>query len=321
MKNMKLLKKKIFSLEDKEKYLLLIALTNKDSILFKLNRNEEIFSTYYELNYKTKLLPNKEMIFKYSLTPKDSFVFITENLEKNIKNAKINLNDDEAELTFDINTFGDIKKKIQFNLNKKEVDINLNINKLKTKIINDQKNQDKLEEKTKEIKELLTKRIEIEKELSEKIKEIKKIQSDFINSDKIKNDKINNEIFNNKKNISINVQNIKKIKDEIESIKKTQKKMEINIDINMNNQLKNIEKNLGNLQNTIKNNDNKINLVETNQVNLENNMKKIEGISNKLNLKYNKSNNSILTDINFLKNENEKMKNDIQNILQKLQQN
>ena len=76
-----IIEEKNFSLnENNEKFILVVSLTNKDSIIFKLKIDADVFSTYYETNYEINLLTSLEPIFQYFTKPKESFLFIIENI-------------------------------------------------------------------------------------------------------------------------------------------------------------------------------------------------------------------------------------------------
>lgn len=185
-KENEILEKKVFSInKNDEKYSLNISSTKNDTILFQLNIDQEFFTSYYEEIYKVNHLSNIEAIFKYFDTLKDSYLFITENIKNNISSVNIQFNEDKAKLNFDaVLNFGK-KLNIEFVLNKKEIKIDSILKRINNKIINNNENQNKLDEKIKEIKDLLSKKTNIENEINSKLNELQnKIKENQNNSEK-----------------------------------------------------------------------------------------------------------------------------------------
>ena len=116
-----ILEKKVFSIKNNdEKYSLSIYTTNKDSIIFQLHIDQELFLSYYEEIYKVPDLIKIEDIFKYYDNLKDSYYYITENIKSNLTSVNIQFFESIAKLNFDVDLNMGKKLNIEFVLKKKK---------------------------------------------------------------------------------------------------------------------------------------------------------------------------------------------------------
>ena len=277
--------------QDNEIYLLSISLTNQDSILFKVQLVKEFVDNYYEKNYKRESFIKINNIFAYPKNIDGILEYIIKNIEAKKKNLNIKLNGDGVILNFDVSTILGQEDNIQLKLDKIEKNLNKILNELNDKFINFKDNQNKLDDKVKDIKELLTKQMAIENELKKEVKEmqmIKEAQINIENSFKKSSEQISN-ISKKKEKIKVNSNNININSEKIKSIEEYQKEMKKILNKNVeefsdvnkkiekcNNLIQNtykeidkITKNQNQMKNTIDDNSIEINTIKLKQIKLQ----------------------------------------------------
>ena len=245
-----------------KKYILNIQKCNDDSILFNLNLNKEICKNYYELKYKFKLLTKLSKLFIFCTNVDESYNLLIDNLTKNEENIKLDFENKNAKISFQLNLPTKKKQNVFVILEKKEININTIIEKLNKKLNNIEENQKNLEKnienKFKEINDISNKQNNFENKIKQN-EQIKKIHDEFEEKNKKLIDKINI-IEKNNETLIIDIKGIKKpenggkiggevgkilvnypeIEIKIESIKDYQEKVEKNL--NENDKLKEIKK-------------------------------------------------------------------------------
>ncbi len=112
--------KKFVINHNKESYLLSISQTNKDSILFKLQLDQEFCTNYYEKNFKFNHLVELYKIFLY-YDLEEAFALLIMNIENKEKNVNIEFKgDDKVILSFGVHLECSKEIKMEFGLQKKK---------------------------------------------------------------------------------------------------------------------------------------------------------------------------------------------------------
>ena len=266
-------------------YLLTISKTNK-SILFKLKSEYEPL-IYYDFNYNIESLNNLSKFFSFYESIDQKYKLLIENL--NYKDIKIEIEKDYVKIQFSLNL--PLKKEnVEILLYKKEINLNILLNKLKLQIEDYQQNQNK-------INELIKNQNYCENEINKKIKDFEEIiknNNNYNNSNRNKNPiKIKNlEGYNNDKN-KYNIDNTKKefneLKNKFINYKNTFTKLWEELNINKNFQKEeeikfNQEYYLQKLKNSNKEEIlNEIEKIQNNNYNMKQKINENENIIDKLN--------------------------------------
>ena len=319
--NYEVIEEKVFSIKhNNENYLLNITKTNKESILFKLKLDKEFITEYYQKNYKIDSLKNKSEIFSIYGTLEESYSIIIENIEENnAKEIKLEFSKHYAKIILDFKLLLNKKITIFFDLAKKEVSIGSFLNILNDKIIHFQGNQIQLEDKVKEIDELLNKKKALENELKTKIEEIAKIknaQNDLENS--FKESKISiKEISKEHKNIFTKIEEISTKNAKLD---KKYEEMNENLYTNDKNYLM-LNESIKSFQKSLTNTKNEIDLIKKNQEFIKNKVEKKEkehDLISKWQSKYEETFKNdikkLTNEIDLLKTENSGLKRRIEEI-------
>ena len=113
--------KKFVINHNNESYLLSIAQTNKDSIFFKLQLDQEFCTNYYEKNFTFNYLEDLYKFFLY-YDLEEALAFLIMNIENKEKNVNIEFKgDDKVLLSFGALLTKSKEIKMEFELEKKEV--------------------------------------------------------------------------------------------------------------------------------------------------------------------------------------------------------
>ena len=324
--------KKFNLMKNNNIYILSIIKTNNDSIIFNLNIDSKFSINYYELDYESKLLRNLSKLFKFCSNLDEYYSVLLENLEKN--NIEIEFLNDKAKLFFKISLPTKKEENVFLILNKKTINLNELLDKLKSKINDIEEGQLKLEKNVEKkiirINEIISKYNNLENTINE----IDKFKNFYTDIDKTeKNNKIN-EIEKNFDNMILELDNINKlnnekklIKEEEENIREIIKKIpsiifkinlikdyqkKIRYRLNENDSLFNeMNSKLINCQNIIERNNEEIKIIKDNQKKTKN---YIEEENNEINsIKLNNSGLNKKGEIKELKNGN------LKNILEEIE--
>ena len=309
-----ILEEKKFSIPIKnETFLLKCSKTKNNSIIFKLKLVAELCTCYYELELKSDSFEKISKLFLLCTDLDETFSVLINNISENMKEIKIEFNESYAKLIVLFNLPTGKKDIGNFNLIKKEININSVLNVLNSKMNIIQENQkkfeQKLDEKIKQINFNSNNRNIIDSVLNNRIKEIENLQSNKI--------KLENYIKQNKNKINdieIDQNNYKLKLDKYENELKEEKYKKEAEEKNKENEKKNFKDNVIRFIDTFPSVKEKINLLEKNQdkikesINDDNFIKVNEQILNCKNLleEGNK-------DINLIRENQKKLKNIFEN--------
>ena len=309
-----ILEEKKFSIPIKnETFLLKCSKTKNNSIIFKLKLVAELCTCYYELDLKSDSFEKISKLFLLCTDLDETFSVLINNISENMKEIKIEFNESYAKLIVLFNLPTGKKDIGNFNLIKKEININSVLNVLNSKMNIIQENQKKfekkLDEKIKQINFNSNNRNIIDSVLNNRIKEIENLQSN-----KIKLKKYLKQNKNKINDIEIDQNNYKLKLDKYENELKEEKYKKEAEEKNKENEKKNFKDNVIRFIDTFPSVKEKINLLEKNQdkikesINDDNFIKVNEQILNCKNLleEGNK-------DINLIKENQKKLKNIFEN--------
>ena len=220
--------KKFLLKNNNQNYILNIEQSYDDSIIFNLKLDLEICKNYYELQYKYNLLHKLSKLFIFCTNLDESYNLLIDNLTKNEESIQLDINNNNAKISFQLNLPTNKKENIFIILEKKEINIYSIIQKLNfklNKIEENQKNFAKnIEKKFKDINEISNRQKLYENE----IKEIEDIQNIPIKlEEKINNNNKIKIIERNHENILKEIANLKKLKNNHDA-KKEEKAGQLN---------------------------------------------------------------------------------------------
>ena len=259
IENKKILEENNYSiLKEKQNYILTCSRTNYDSIIFSIKLDAEFISLYYESEYEFKNLCQISSLFKVAKTSDKAYKILIKNIVDYKKDMTIEFIPNCLMLTMKFMLPYEEIESGKIKLEKKNIDLDIILQKFNNKLNDIQENQTK-----------------IEKKLSEKLNLVKSEQNlvnDEINKNieniKLFNSKIE-ELNNKNANIIKEIGEQQKIYND--NIKKFEKQIENNINKQLNNEneiteikanfleKRNVDKNLFESINK------KLNFIESNQ--------------------------------------------------------
>ena len=203
-------------------YKLTLSKTDNNSVIFEAKLEADFVTGYYELEYQYMDFPKLSELFSKCNNFNEVYQLLIDNLNKYKDEIKISAKNDCIELSFSLDASTNKKERIQIYMDRKQININILLNKLNSKIEEVQNNQKNLENTIENIINDMNLIRDRQNNIEKEINSIKSIQSKY----KIKNN-VESDDYKKIKAISDKIfENFEKIKNERISYSKIEQKVE-----------------------------------------------------------------------------------------------
>ena len=237
-------------------YKLTLSKTDNNSVIFEAKLEADFVTGYYELEYQYMDFPKLSELFSKCNNFNEVYQLLIDNLNKYKDEIKISAKNDCIELSFSLDASTNKKERIQIYMDRKQININILLNKLNSKIEEVQNNQKNLENTIENIINDMNLIRDRQNNIEKEINSIKSIQSKYKTKNNVESDDykkikaISDKIFENFEKIKNERISYSKIEQKVEELNKRNDENK-NIINNQKNMIDELNNRVSNCKNTL----------------------------------------------------------------------
>ena len=237
-------------------YKLTLSKTDNNSVIFEAKLEADFVTGYYELEYQYMDFPKLSELFSKCNNFNEVYQLLIDNLNKYKDEIKISAKNDCIELSFSLDASTNKKERIQIYMDRKQININILLNKLNSKIEEIQNNQKNLENTIENIINDMNLIRDRQNNIEKEINSIKSIQSKYKTKNNVESDDykkikaISDKIFENFEKIKNERISYSKIEQKVEELNKRNDENK-NIINNQKNMIDELNNRVSNCKNTL----------------------------------------------------------------------
>ena len=237
-------------------YKLTLSKTDNNSVIFEAKLEADFVTGYYELEYQYMDFPKLSELFSKCNNFDEVYQLLIDNLNKYKDEIKISAKNDCIELSFSLDASTNKKEKVQIYMDRKQININILLNKLNSKIEEIQNNQKNLENTIENIINDMNLIRDRQNNIEKEINSIKSIQSKYKTKNNVESDDykkikaISDKIFENFEKIKNERISYSKIEQKVEELNKRNDENK-NIINNQKNMIDELNNRVSNCKNTL----------------------------------------------------------------------
>lgn len=237
-------------------YKLTLSKTDNNSVIFEAKLEADFVTGYYELEYQYMDFPKLSELFSKCNNFNEVYQLLIDNLNKYKDEIKISAKNDCIELSFSLDASTNKKERIQIYMDRKQININILLNKLNSKIEEVQNNQKNLENTIENIINDMNLIRDRQNNIEKEINSIKSIQSKYKTKNNVESDDykkikaISDKIFENFEKIKNERIFYSKIEQKVEELNKRNDENK-NIINNQKNMIDELNNRVSNCKNTL----------------------------------------------------------------------
>jgi hypothetical protein len=237
-------------------YKLTLSKTDNNSVIFEAKLEADFVTGYYELEYQYMDFPKLSELFSKCNNFDEVYQLLIDNLNKYKDEIKISAKNDCIELSFSLDASTNKKERIQIYMDRKQININILLNKLNSKIEEVQNNQKNLENTIENIINDMNLIRDRQNNIEKEINSIKSIQSKYKTKNNVESDDykkikaISDKIFENFEKIKNERISYSKIEQKVEELNKRNDENK-NIINNQKNMIDELNNRVSNCKNTL----------------------------------------------------------------------
>jgi hypothetical protein len=237
-------------------YKLTLSKTDNNSVIFEAKLEADFVTGYYELEYQYMDFPKLSELFSKCNNFNEVYQLLIDNLNKYKDEIKISAKNDCIELSFSLDASTNKKERVQIYMDRKQININILLNKLNSKIEEVQNNQKNLENTIENIINDMNLIRDRQNNIEKEINSIKSIQSKYKTKNNVESDDykkikaISDKIFENFEKIKNERISYSKIEQKVEELNKRNDENK-NIINNQKNMIDELNNRVSNCKNTL----------------------------------------------------------------------
>ena len=237
-------------------YKLTLSKTDNNSVIFEAKLEADFVTGYYELEYQYMDFPKLSELFSKCNNFDEVYQLLIDNLNKYKDEIKISAKNECIELSFSLDASTNKKERIQIYMDRKQININILLNKLNSKIEEVQNNQKNLENTIENIINDMNLIRDRQNNIEKEINSIKSIQSKYKTKNNVESDDykkikaISDKIFENFEKIKNERISYSKIEQKVEELNKRNDENK-NIINNQKNMIDELNNRVSNCKNTL----------------------------------------------------------------------
>ena len=237
-------------------YKLTLSKTDNNSVIFEAKLEADFVTGYYELEYQYMDFPKLSELFSKCNNFDEVYQLLIDNLNKYKDEIKISAKNECIELSFSLDASTNKKERIQIYMDRKQININILLNKLNSKIEEVQNNQKNLENTIENIINDMNLIRDRQNNIEKEINSIKSIQSKYKTKNNVESDDykkikaISDKIFENFEKIKNERISYSKIEQKVEELNKRNDENK-NIINNHKNMIDELNNRVSNCKNTL----------------------------------------------------------------------
>ena len=237
-------------------YKLTLSKTDNNSVIFEAKLEADFVTGYYELEYQYMDFPKLSELFSKCNNFNEVYQLLIDNLNKYKDEIKISAKNECIELSFSLDASTNKKERIQIYMDRKQININILLNKLNSKIEEVQNNQKNLENTIENIINDMNLIRDRQNNIEKEINSIKSIQSKYKTKNNVESDDykkikaISDKIFENFEKIKNERISYSKIEQKVEELNKRNDENK-NIINNQKNMIDELNNRVSNCKNTL----------------------------------------------------------------------
>ena len=237
-------------------YKLTLSKTDNNSVIFEAKLEADFVTGYYELEYQYMDFPKLSELFSKCNNFDEVYQLLIYNLNKYKDEIKISAKNECIELSFSLDASTNKKERIQIYMDRKQININILLNKLNSKIEEVQNNQKNLENTIENIINDMNLIRDRQNNIEKEINSIKSIQSKYKTKNNVESDDykkikaISDKIFENFEKIKNERISYSKIEQKVEELNKRNDENK-NIINNQKNMIDELNNRVSNCKNTL----------------------------------------------------------------------